>query len=756
MSELPPEEPQPPGAQLAEAARQEPEIFIEHATKHMTQIAEEGEEGDASHRPMSSAVQPGMHSTASATGGGQQNPGEPTLVRTGSASSVQMQEPQLQAPQTGQQLPEQPRQVPMQQQQPSQSPPQLQPALAGLPGLHPTVSTPLVDEPQPPIHAASGSAPYSDPIVTPLGVPHAVSAPSFLVDEFSTPLVSPAPTPVHSEQPLRATDVQDIPQSSGGYPTLSDPALEPAPAIGIHSSPAILDPMPQSASPPPLLPDMSTNDPAFAAFDPAAVAAQYPGQSPTINVGSNTGITATVEPLASGERGSQPTTGAQGAGGVGGGGGGGGAFSSAGMTLQRTPSPPPGPPQSSNGTRVITDADGPLPVEEVERAIRALNGKTITQVEMSVKRDAYKYNVAFDFDPRVDQPMQIAWELKEAAIAPTQTPMEELIHDIERAIVNRCRALTVPALEVPEVSSAAASVATAPTTQEDAKEEQKRLLREEGIRKMQQALEERKQKQNRESALQMEALMGKSFGSLERKAQKANEAQQSQLTPQLPTTEQPHQPSGKQSWAPSPAPMQGLQQGTSATAAVGQHATPVWTTSGALGPSTSHHNLSVPSSVTPVPAAPVVSDPATTSAGPGPSGLSPTAPGLPTSSSATGLSQQVPAEGSEAPRWQSQTTPPHTAAANSNNNSSATWSSHAPPPYVGMAYPSAGMTMPGAPTGSVGGSSEVPHSNQAPWTGPSHPQQNQAAWSPAPANPADLSRSPESRGPSKDSDSLLL
>merc|ERR1712176_849080 len=104
-----------------------------------------------------------------------------------------------------------------------------------------------------------------------------------------------------------------------------------------------------------------------------------------------------------------------------------------------------------------------VPEEDFGTVITSVQG-TVTAVEMVVKQGKFKFNVAFDFDPQTDTALMVAKELQDTHIAPQDTPMEDLIRDIELAIIARCRELTkglqgvtASAVNVPPVPDATSS-----------------------------------------------------------------------------------------------------------------------------------------------------------------------------------------------------------------------------------------------------------------------------------------------------------
>ncbi|CAE8678045.1 unnamed protein product [Polarella glacialis] len=77
--------------------------------------------------------------------------------------------------------------------------------------------------------------------------------------------------------------------------------------------------------------------------------------------------------------------------------------------------------------------------EEVFRdALESINYAMVTQVVMVIQHANCKYNVAFDFDAKTDTAIMVAKELQDTRIAPAGIPMEDLIRDIESAIIHRC------------------------------------------------------------------------------------------------------------------------------------------------------------------------------------------------------------------------------------------------------------------------------------------------------------------------------
>lgn len=79
--------------------------------------------------------------------------------------------------------------------------------------------------------------------------------------------------------------------------------------------------------------------------------------------------------------------------------------------------------------------------EELARALECLNGIVIPQVEMVIKKGDYKNTVIFDFDTKNDHPTKILTELKDAGIPGEDAKLEDLLRDIELAILKRCRVL---------------------------------------------------------------------------------------------------------------------------------------------------------------------------------------------------------------------------------------------------------------------------------------------------------------------------
>lgn len=79
--------------------------------------------------------------------------------------------------------------------------------------------------------------------------------------------------------------------------------------------------------------------------------------------------------------------------------------------------------------------------EQFREALEAIGNIVVTQVMMVLSNQSCKLNVAFDFDPKEDTALGVAKELQDTGIAPQQIPMEDLIREIELAIMNRCKQL---------------------------------------------------------------------------------------------------------------------------------------------------------------------------------------------------------------------------------------------------------------------------------------------------------------------------
>jgi len=82
-----------------------------------------------------------------------------------------------------------------------------------------------------------------------------------------------------------------------------------------------------------------------------------------------------------------------------------------------------------------------VPDEEIQAALDSIDQVVVTGVMMVIQQGNCKFNVAFDFNKAHDTGLGIAKELQDANIVPRNIAMEDLINDIEHAIIARCRAL---------------------------------------------------------------------------------------------------------------------------------------------------------------------------------------------------------------------------------------------------------------------------------------------------------------------------
>mmetsp|Transcript_15728 Transcript_15728/g.47534 ORF Transcript_15728/g.47534 Transcript_15728/m.47534 type:complete len:954 (+) Transcript_15728:2-2863(+) len=86
--------------------------------------------------------------------------------------------------------------------------------------------------------------------------------------------------------------------------------------------------------------------------------------------------------------------------------------------------------------------------EEAFREALESTGQTIvSQVMMVIQHANCKFNVAFDFDAKHDTAIMVAKELLDAGIVTRDIPMEDLIRDIEHAIIARCQQIAAKRAE---------------------------------------------------------------------------------------------------------------------------------------------------------------------------------------------------------------------------------------------------------------------------------------------------------------------